>query len=328
MQIALVTKSPIGWFAFSEDGELIAERVFTPNTAIEHYGKDMPDDFRASLQNHVVKQDVRAERFLRPKLRELAKKLGFASNDAELNKFIVMFATDISQKGLVGAIGRDKLLIQAVGAFEDINRTSNGMLMRLSEWYGLHYPELKVSGEKLVDIVQEYGKRESIPGFSKSVGVALTEHDAEALQNFASSAAHILVEKRELEQHVKSAIHEIALNLSAIIDPILAARLLALAGSLEKLSKMPASTIQLIGAEKALFRHLKNRGKSPKFGIIFMSDWIQSAPDHMRGKVARVLASKLMMAARIDYYSGRNESAKLRKELEDDVASLQKGGKE
>ena len=115
---------------------------------------------------------------------------------------------------------------------------------------------------------------------------------------------------------------EVAPNVSSLLDPLLAARLLALAGSLEKMSKMTASSIQLAGAEKALFRHLRSQGKAPKFGIIFLSDWIQSAPDHLRGKVARSLAAKLMMAARIDYYSGRNETEKLRKDLEQEIETL------
>ena len=324
MKIALVTKSPIGWFAFSEAGELLANRIFKPSGAIEQYSKKMPEDFTAALQGYAAQEDIRAERFLRTHMRKYAQDLGFSSTNAELNKFLVSFATNFSSIKLVGVIGRDRLVIQSVGAFEDVSRASNGLLMRLSEWYGLHYPELKLSNEKLADTIQEYGQRESIPGFSKSVGVALSQRDTEIIRGFASAAGHMLVQKRSIEQYVKSSIREIAPNFSSLIDELLAARLLALAGSLEKLSKMSASTIQLLGAERALFRHLKNKGRAPKFGLIFMSEWIQSASESMRGKVARVLAAKLMVAARIDYYSGRNESAMLRKELEADISALRK----
>ena len=84
---------------------------------------------------------------------------------------------------------------------------------------------------------------------------------------------------------------------------------------------MPASTIQLLGAEKALFRHLHKRGKSPKFGLIFMDQHIQNAPDEKRGKIARILASKIMLAARIDFYSGRPEP-KLKKDMEEEIGAI------
>ncbi|MEM7813551.1 MAG: rRNA biogenesis protein [Candidatus Aenigmatarchaeota archaeon] len=325
MQAALVVKSPIGWFAFSESGELILYKLFDAYQAFEQFDKEMPEDFKERLQGYAVKLDAKAERFLRPKLRQFAKQLGFSATDAEFSRFMAGFATALSKKRLVGIIGRDKLMIQATGALDDANRASNSMLVRLAEWFGLHYPELKLSHEKLVDVVQEYGRRENFPGFKGSAGVALTEHDAATLREFATAAAHMLAQKKHLERYVRESMRTLAPNFSSLIDEVLAARLLASAGSLEKLAKMSASTIQLIGAEKALFRHLKRKGKAPKFGLIFMSDWIQAAPEALRGKVARALAAKLMMAARIDYYSGRNESERLRRELEQEIAALQKG---
>lgn len=324
MKIALVTKSPLGWVAFSEDGELLLYKLFEPATALEQFGRDMPEEFKAGLQGYAAQEDVRAERFLRARLRALAKETGFATGDAELNRFLASFAAAQSRKRLIGVIGRDRLIIQAAAALEDVGRASNGMLMRLAEWFGLHYPELKLSHEKLVDVVQQYGRREAIPGFKESTGVALAEHDAATLREFATAAAHMLAQKKHLESYVKESMRGLTPNFSSLIDELLAARLLAHAGSLEKMAKMSSSTIQLLGAEKALFRHLRKQGKAPKFGLIFMSDWIQAAPERTRGKVARALAAKLMMAARIDYYSGRNEAAKLRSDLEQELAALQK----
>lgn len=325
MKVALLTKSPIGWFAFSEDGELVFYKLFEPARALSQFDAEMPEEVKAGLQGYLVQEDTRAERFLRPKLRNLAKEAGFAKSDTDLNRFLVNFAAALSKKRLVGVIGRDKFVIQAAAALDDTSRVANGMLMRLSEWFGLHYPELKLSSEKLIDIVQQYGRRETIPGFKGSTGVSIDDRDVEVLREFATATAHLVAQKQHLERYVKISMHEIAQNFSSLMDELLAARLLAQAGSLEKMAKMSASTIQLLGAEKALFRHLRNKGKAPKFGLIFMSDWIQAAPENLRGKVARVLASKLMMAARIDYYSGRDESAKLRKDLEEEIASLQKG---
>jgi len=91
---------------------------------------------------------------------------------------------------------------------------------------------------------------------------------------------------------------------------------------LEKLARMSASNIQIIGAEKALFRHLKKKGKAPKYGMIYMSTVVQSVPEDKRGKVARAYAAKLMMAARIDFFSGRDETDKLKRELKEDLEKV------
>ena len=102
-------------------------------------------------------------------------------------------------------------------------------------------------------------------------------------------------------------------------------RLIALAGGLEKLAKMPSSTVQLLGAEKALFRHLKGEGKSPKFGIIFSHTLIQNAPKEMKGKVARLIAAKLSLAARIDNFSKEDRGEELREELDEQVKKALSG---
>jgi nucleolar protein 56 len=129
-------------------------------------------------------------------------------------------------------------------------------------------------------------------------------------------------EKKKLEKYVQDTVRQLMPNFSQLIDPLLAARFLASAGSMERLARMPASTIQLLGAEKSLFRHLKEQGKSPKFGIIFIDSHIQNAPEEKRGKIARILSSKLMLAARIDFYSGRDDSEKLKKEFNEDLAKI------
>ena len=88
---------------------------------------------------------------------------------------------------------------------------------------------------------------------------------------------------------------------------MLGARLISLAGSLEKLAEFPSSTIQVIGASKALFKHLRARAPSPKHGIIYSHPLINTAPWWVRGKIARAVAAKLSLAARIDFYSGEKD---------------------
>jgi nucleolar protein 56 len=122
-----------------------------------------------------------------------------------------------------------------------------------------------------------------------------------------------------MDAYIETAAKRFAPNTSAIAGPALALRMLVLAGGLDKLAKMPSSTVQLLGAEKSLFRHLKGQGRSPKHGILFSHELVQKAPHDMRGKVARLIAAKLALAARVDYFSKEDRSAKMRAELEEEV---------
>ena len=121
--------------------------------------------------------------------------------------------------------------------------------------------------------------------------------------------------KEKVENMVKEDVKKIAPNLSTLLGPILAAELIEKAKGLRNLSKMPASKIQILGAEKSLFKYLKEKQKIPKYGMIFKSDFIQEAKKEDRGKVARLLSAKIMLAARLDYFSKENKGEEIREEL-------------
>ena len=316
---ALVAKSPIGIFAFSENGEMIYYKVWPPGKALEKFlSKDMDTDFVSGLEGYKIEHSPLAAKFLRKNMREYAKGL-CSMDDAALNGFLSSFSISLSKRLLQGTMGRDLLIVQAVRTLDDIVRTLNVFTERIYEWYTLHYPELRsVNAEEII----KYGHRENMPNFKGSVGAELASEDEAALKGFARAIKQLNEEKRQLEKYIESSMKEIARNFSSLIDPTLAARLLAAAGSLEKLARMPASTLQLLGAEKALFRHLKKQGKSPKYGIIYNSNIIQSASNEHRGKVARVLSSKLVLAARIDYYSGRDDSQKMKMEMDAEIRKV------
>ncbi len=302
-------RSPIGAFEFDEKGELADYRLFSRNPEMA------AEEFLAS------ESDADAQRILGKRMRGYAMDLQFASSAEELNTFISAFAAALSRKSMKGAIGRDKVMIQAFNAFEDMNTTLNVFSERLKEWYTLHYPETKLGQRELVDAVVKHGRRDNFPGFKDSVGVELGESDIKTLREYAAMISEMSARKKDIEKYVTGAVKEIAPNFSSLIEPILAARFIALAGGTEKLARMTASTIQLLGAEKALFRHLKKQGKSPKYGILYMDARIQSAPQDKKGKVARAIAAKLMQAMRIDFYSGRVEE-KLKKELDEELKAI------
>ncbi len=317
---AMIAKVPFGIFAFDEKGNLIAKSVFSkdPKIALDMFNEKTPKDVLNKLSRYEIRtKSAEADELLRAKFREYGNEL-FGS-DEELNKFLSAFGMAITRSRMKKAIGRDKFLVQSVNALEDMNRTISLFTDRIHEWYGLHYPELKLSDTELIKNISELGSRNNFPNFRSSTGVELTQEDEEILMKYASFVLSAIQQKKELERYIKEAMTEIAPNFSSLIDPVLASRLLAMAGSMEKLSRMTASTIQLLGAEKALFRHLKQRGKPPKFGLIFHSSYIQNAPDEKKGKVARILASKLMLASRLDYYSKKDESEKLKRDMEEEI---------
>ncbi len=218
-------------------------------------------------------------------------------------------------------------IIQGVRTLDDITHTSNRLMERLRDWYSLHFPELArmVDPARYLDLVAEHGRREDMPvEFADSVGADLDVSDLKAVQDLARLAADVQLRRSSLEDYLEEKMAEVAPNVSDLAGPIIGARLLSIAGGLEELAKMPASTIQLLGAEKALFRHLRKGTKPPKHGILFQHPWVHKAPYWQRGVIARALAAKLAIAARADAYTKRHLAADLRAEMETAIEEVKR----
>ena len=227
----------------------------------------------------------------------------------------------------LAAPGRDRLLMQSVGAMEELNGIINLLSERLGEWYGHHGHGLvrTVSSKKLAELVSAYG---SIDEIRQNTDLSPDETGKIDIADMAPIRAHARLlleavrEKESLETYIQRTMADIAPNTSAVAGPVLGARLIAMAGGLEKLANMPASTVQVLGAEKALFLHLKDGTPPPKHGIIFQHTLVHNAPQWQRGKISRTLAGKISLAARVDSASGRDVSAELLDKLEKRVAEI------
>ncbi len=200
--------------------------------------------------------------------------------------------------------GQDAYAIQAVNALDDVNDAYNALTERLTEWYGVHNPEFRARPQELISFILQNGSRESSGSLKPSIGAPMSENDTHAVQSLASAAQKLVDERKALETYISSSVESFAPNLSALLGPLLAARLMALSGGLDKLARMPASTIQVMGAREALFKHLRAGAPSPKHGLIFNHPLISGSPKRIRGKVSRMLSAKIAIAARVDYYSG------------------------
>jgi nucleolar protein 56 len=247
-------------------------------------------------------------------LKTAALECGFIESSAEYYSLLHEVTLEAAKIRVSEALTADQRIIQAVEALDDINETTNSLSERLFEWYGSYFPESGLSGEALAILIAKYGSRENIspedPLYSRardSMGAKLEAADEVLLKGFAESLYSLYGRKRQIENYVQDSMESTAPNLSLVAGPMLGARLISLAGSLEKLAAFPSSTIQVIGASKALFKHLRARAPSPKHGIIYSHPLINTSPWWVRGKIARALAAKLSLAARIDFYSGEKD---------------------
>ena len=231
----------------------------------------------------------------------------------------------LAKSRMRAAIGPEDHLRQAVGAMDEVQEQENALVERLREWYGLHFPELApmVDVATYIGLIAEYGRRDRMPiDRAESVGADLLEREEEQLRRFASLGKSVTEERRAIETYVERSIRELAPNVSELTGPILAARLVALAGSVEKLARAPAGTVQLLGAERALFRHLRSGSQPPKHGVLFQHPWVHRAPRWQRGAIARAFAGRIAIAARADAYTKRRIAPELLKNLERTIEEI------
>ncbi|MFB6215763.1 MAG: NOP5/NOP56 family protein, partial [Candidatus Aenigmatarchaeota archaeon] len=246
-----------------EELEDVLEQIGTHNIVTDL-------SFEAEGFNVEVNEDISAYEHLKNKRREYAISYGFVEDEEELNRIINDIAISRARESIKTSVEKDKIVGQAISAIEDLNEVSNELSERLREWYGLYYPELEInSNETYAKLVSEKGERENFEDFDGSMGTDMDRRDVDAVKSFAEEIKEIFDLKDSLLGYLEDVVPSIAPNMTHIVGPKITAKLISLAGSVEKLAKMPSSKIQLLGAEKALFRHLKGGGKPPKYGVIF-----------------------------------------------------------
>ncbi len=232
-------------------------------------------------------------------LRDLAVASGFCTA-AEYIPLLREVSIRVAQMKVSASLTPDRMIIQAVEALDDINETINHLSERLSEWYGVYYPEMSFSGEESARFICGNAKDAAL----SEMGAPLGESEAVLLKSFAGDICGLYDRKNDIEAYISSKMNKVAPNVSMIAGDFLGARLISMSGGLSRLASFPSGTIQVMGAEKALFRHLRSRGPSPKHGIIFSHPLINTAAPRLRGKLARSLAASISLAARTDVYTG------------------------
>jgi nucleolar protein 56 len=240
---------------------------------------------------------------------------------------------------------------QSINALDEIDKILNTVGTRMREWYGLHFPELDNLLQNITtyaNIVFKVGRREELTGeflqtldipenkieiilmtANRSKGGKITDENLLILQSLANEVISLAQIRKTLEDHIDMSMEMISPNLKELLTATVGARLIAKAGSLKRLASLSSSTIQILGAEKALFRTLKTGANPPKHGLLFQHPVIHSAPKWQRGKLARAISSKAAIAARVDLYSRSPESNNaLANKLNDRITEIQEKYKE
>jgi nucleolar protein 56 len=251
----------------------------------------------------------------------------------------------------------DNMIIQSIALLDHMDKGINQLGMRVKEWYGWHFPELakevpeplsyskivlaigsrEVMGEKedlastLTAILTEEEKAQTVlEKANTSMGCEVSEIDMINITAYAQKVVDLAEYRLGLQKYLSDKLKAIAPNLTTVLGESIAARLISHSGSLTNLAKAPASTIQILGAEKALFRALKKKGNTPKYGLIFHSTFITRASKPNKGRISRYLANKSALAARIDCFMDQPPEVfgeNLRDQIEERLTFLEEGKK-
>jgi len=238
---------------------------------------------------------------------------------------------------------RDQMAIQSIKAINEIDDIINRLVESLREWYSIHFPEADsmIKNHEIYAMIARNGHRKNLSNknslnlntlnFSdelyknlveaskSSFGADFSDSDLSGIVEISNQILNMYRTRKILENYTEKIMKEIMPNSTALAGAILSARILAIAGSMKRLAEMPASTIQMLGAETALFRFLKTKNKPPKHGVIFTLPEIANSKKSVRGRLARTFASKFSIAVKVDVYKGEFIGEKLREEFLDRV---------
>ncbi|MFX1502098.1 MAG: C/D box methylation guide ribonucleoprotein complex aNOP56 subunit [Promethearchaeota archaeon] len=272
------------------------------------------------------------------------KKIGINKTTEEILVRYKKVGDKLTRRKVIQASGHyDNIIIHTITVLDVIKKSISLFSSHLKEWYGLHFPELT---DKIIDdniilakLISTLGSRENFTFKNIEQKFDLKENkiralekyalesmganiDLTILQNYADQIISLDNYRIQLEKYLEELVKKTVPNINSLIGSLIGAKLIAKAGSLQKLAYMPASRIQLLGAEKALYRFLKTGEKRPKHGLIFQWNQIRSAKPYLRGKIARVVAGKIGVAAKVDYFGGDFIGDTLSQEIEEKINDI------
>jgi len=256
---------------------------------------------------------------LRSNLKEILFEIGFSSPEEYKSKLISIYNKLAILKMKEASQEEDKLIIQAINSIDEIDESISKLTERIREWNIIYFPEIDLiqNNEAFINLMADSENREEtinnppesiqsnqfIDIENGSSGADIEIEDINMINDFAKSIQSLQSTRRKTEEYIDKKMEKLAPNLRDLLGSTLGAKLIAHIGGLKSLAMYSASTIQIMGAEKALFRHLKTGERPPKHGLIFQHPQVRTNHWWVRGKIARTLALKISLAARKDVFS-------------------------
>ena len=328
---AYITYSIKGFLAFNSKNELICEKLFPEEEIINRLAQisekqivaeelDIIEEVSNDYDEIIIESNKRLSDYSNDKIIIQNPNQGGEYLRNNYDKFGLdnKEITDIYQRLAIYKIKKesaseDKHLIQAINSIDEIDETISKLIERIREWYALYFPEMEIikNNETYIRLISQNKSKEKImeakpeafPDNSLDLDEDINPQDLEIMNKYANSIFELQQTRKDIEEYIDEKMESIAPNLKLIVGSSLGAKLISHAGGLKRLATYPSSTVQIMGAEKALFRHLKSGDRPPKYGLIYQHPQVRGAKWWNRGKIARMLAGKISLAVRRDVFT-------------------------
>jgi len=340
-----------GFFAFNSENELISQKLFPEDEIINRLAEiddkkivkeelELINEISDDYDEIIIESNKRLSDYDNDKIViETPNSAGehlrnnydlFGLDEDELSKIYQNFAIYKIKKE---SASEDKHLIQAVNSIDEIDDAISKLIERIREWYALYFPEMDVikNNETYIRLISQNKTKEEIlkakpEAFPKDfidLEDDINPIDLEIMNNYANSIYELQKSRKNIEEYIDQKMQAIAPNLRLLVGPTLGAKLISHAGGIKRLAMYPSSTVQIMGAEKALFRHLKSGDRPPKYGLIYQHPQVRGAKWWNRGKVARMLAGQISLAVRRDVFT-KSINENVSNEFKEKVEEIEK----
>ncbi|HYD03424.1 MAG TPA: NOP5/NOP56 family protein [Alphaproteobacteria bacterium] len=295
-------KHIVGEFAVKDGKAELVSIADSSNSSILELNNSIKDSIESNSKN------------LKP---EILHELRFPKYKDQLIAANVLIVKDAIAK----SVNTDTYIVQSINSVTEMDKICNTLVKRLREWYSYYYPELsnEISDNELfVKKLLQHSKDELMREYDLeiSMGPSIEQKDLDMMLSFARQVDDMYLERNKIILYIENTLMAYTPNMYALVGGLIGAKLIEKAGSLKHLAMLPSSTVQLLGAEKALFRHIRNKKiRPPKHGLILSHPFVMNAKRSEKGTAARTLAAKISIAARVDYFKGEFVGDKLYEDL-------------
>ena len=320
-----------GFFAFDSENKLICEKLFPEDEIINRLAEitdkkivleenDIINEVSEDYDEIIIESNKRLSDYENDKITIKTPNRGgeylrshydeFGLDDEEISRIYQNLAIYKIKKE---SASEDKHLIQAINSIDEIDDSVSKLIERIREWYALYFPEMEVirNNETYIRLISENkskdeiikAKPEAFPDDMIDLEEDINPMDLEIMNNYAKSIHELQKSRKNIENYIDRKMEAIAPNLRLLVGSTLGAKLISHAGGIKRLAMYPSSTVQIMGAEKALFRHLKSGDRPPKYGLIYQHPQVRGAKWWNRGKIARMLAGRISLAVRRDVFT-------------------------